>query len=308
MLISSKERIRTVRQAIWAGVQLVAHDIEHGHPEVLSKCLLAMARFHTYSFGNVLLIATQRPTATQVAGWRGWNELGRRIKQGEKGILIYAPILSEHTKADSDSEQPQQELLGFRPVRVFDVAQTEGEELSEPSLLDNLDLAATLAKLMESAGSQGIKIDYSDNIAPAKATSYRGMIRLLPDMEAVETISVFVRELAVQMLYETQRRSYVTRDVLLREARAVTFVVGNALAFETELAENIQLYRGNQNLLAESLQSFNVPLLSSLGHSAPRTDRRFRRCSNERRRSRHYRGSACSPYARRLAVSTDAGL
>jgi len=186
--------------------------------------------------------------ATRGAGWRGYNELGRRIKEGEKEILIYAPILSEHTKADADSEQPQQELLGFRPVRVFDVAQTEGEELSEPSLFDNLDLAATLAKLIEFAGSQGIKIQYSDNIAPAKGTSYRRVIRLQADMEARETISVFVRDLAVQMLYETHGHSFVTRDVLLREAKAVAFVVGEALSLRPAAAENIQLYRGNQNL------------------------------------------------------------
>ena len=277
MLVSSKDRIRTVRQAIWAGVQLVAHDIEHGHPEVLSECLLAMARFHTYSFGNVLLIATQRPTATQVAGWRGWNELGRRIKQGEKGIMIFAPILSESKKASAESDgeatQPQQELLGFRPVRVFDVAQTEGEEIPEPSLFDNVDLAETLAKLMEFAIGQGFKIEHSDKITPARGTSYRGVIRLLPDMEAGETVAVFVRELAVQMLYQTQRRSSVTRDVLLREARAVTFVVGNALAFETEPAENIQLYRGNLNLLGESLAVVQRTASVILGALSPKDGR-----------------------------------
>lgn len=61
MLIKEKEvksKIRTVRQAVWAGVELLAHDIESGHPEVLSECLKAMARFHTYSFGNVLNSAT----------------------------------------------------------------------------------------------------------------------------------------------------------------------------------------------------------------------------------------------------------
>lgn len=269
--VKADQKIRTVRQAIRAGVELLAHDIESGHPEVLSECLTAMARFHTYSFGNVLLIATQRPTATQVAGWRGWNELGRRIKQGEKGILIYAPILSEHTKADADSQQPQQELLGFRPVRVFDVAQTEGEELSEPNLFDNVDLAEALAKLMEFAGSQGIKIEYSDTIAPAKGTSYRGVIRLLPDMEAGEAISVFVRELAVQMLYETQRRSsFVTRDVLLREAKAVAFVVGEALSMDPEPAENIHLYRGNQNLLGESLAVVQRTASVILGTLSPK--------------------------------------
>jgi hypothetical protein len=261
MLVNSNNKIRSVRQAVWAGVELLAHDIDSGHPEVLSECLKAMARFHTYSFGNVLLISTQRPTATQVAGWRGWNELGRRIKQGEKGILIFAPILAEpkqppNTDADSTSEaaEPQQELLGFRQVRVFDVSQTEGEAVSASDQFSNLDLTEVLTKLIELAGSQGFQIEYSDKIAPAQGTSYRGLIRLMPDMEAKETVSVLIRELALQMLYETQRRSFVTRDVLLREAKAVAFVVCNALELDIEPAENIQLYRSNLNLLAESLE------------------------------------------------------
>ena len=147
MLVSSKDRIKSVRQVVRAGIELLAHDIESGHPEVLSECLRAMARFHTYSFGNVLLISTQRPTATQVAGWRGWNELGRRIKQGEKGILIFAPILSEPkqpSNADTNSSEtaePQQELLGFRQVRVWDVSQTEGEPVAARDLFSNLEFA-----------------------------------------------------------------------------------------------------------------------------------------------------------------------
>src|SRR5215467_13210065 len=127
---NNQHKIKSVRQVVRSGVEVLAHDIDSGHPEVLSQCLKAMARFHTYSFGNVLLISTQRPTATQVAGWRGWNELGRRIKQGEKGILIFAPILSQPkqpAKTDADSSEaaePQQELLGFRQVRVWDMSQT----------------------------------------------------------------------------------------------------------------------------------------------------------------------------------------
>jgi antirestriction protein ArdC len=260
MLVNSKDKIRSVRQAVWASVELLASDIESGHPEVLSECLNAMARFHTYSFGNVLLISTQRPTATQVAGWRGWNELGRRIKQGEKGILIFAPILSEPkqpTNADgnsSESSEPQQELLGFRQVRVWDVSQTEGEPVAASDLFSNLDLSEVLTKLTEFAGNQGFQIEYSDKIAPARGTSYRGLIRLMPEMEAEENVSVLIREMALQMLYETQRRSFVTRDVLLREAKAAAFVVCNALGLDTEPAENIQLYRSNLNLLAESLE------------------------------------------------------
>jgi hypothetical protein len=276
MLVSSKDKIRSVRQAVWAGVELLASDIESGHPEVLSECLKAMARFHTYSFGNVLLISTQRPTATQVAGWRGWNELGRRIKQGEKGILIFAPILAEPKKpANSDGEsngeaaEPQQELLGFRQVRVFDVSQTEGEPVPANDLFSALEPSEVLAKLTEFAGSQGFQIEYSDKIAPAQGTSYRGLIRLMPDMEAEETVSVLIRELALQMLYEIKRRSFVTRDVLLREAKAVAFVVCNALDLDTEPAENIQLYRSNLNLLAESLEVVQRTSAVILGALSP---------------------------------------
>lgn len=279
MLVNERQersKIRSVRQAVWAGVELLASDIESGHPEVLSECLKAMARFHTYSFGNVLLISTQRPTATQVAGWRGWNELGRRIKQGEKGILIFAPILAAankqaNTDADSTSEaaEPQQELLGFRQVRVFDVSQTEGEAVFPNDQFSNLDLSEVLTKLIEFAGSQGFQIEYSDKIAPAQGTSYRGLIRLMPDMEPEETVSVLIRELALQMLYETQRRSFVTRDVLLREAKAVAFVVCNALELDTEPAENIQLYRSNLNLLAESLEVVQRASAVILGALSP---------------------------------------
>jgi hypothetical protein len=279
MLVTDKDKIKSIRQLVRARVEVLAHDIETGHPEVLSECLTAMARFHTYSFGNVLLIAGQRPTATQVAGSRGWNDLGRRIKQGEKGILIFAPILSEPRKAESqpnaeeasssEAIQQKQELLGFRPVRVFDVEQTEGAELPKASPVITAELPDTLTKLMEFATSQKIQIEYSDKIAPARGTSYRGVIRLLPDMEATETVLVLLRELAAQMLYETQRRIFVTRDVLLREAKGVAFVLGNALGLEPEPAETIQLYRGNLNLLAESLEVVQRTAAVILGALSP---------------------------------------
>ena len=67
--------------------------LESGESEVLTQYLNAMARLHTYSFGNIMLIARQKPTATRVAGIRTWNSLGRFVKRGEKGILILAPMV-----------------------------------------------------------------------------------------------------------------------------------------------------------------------------------------------------------------------
>jgi hypothetical protein len=256
-------KIRSVRQMIRAGVELLAHDIEAGHPEVLAECLKAMARFFWLSLGNVLLISTQRPAARQVAGFKAWNELGRRVRQGEKGIVIFAPILAEPrplgsaTSSDQDASaervQPEMQLLGFRPVRVWDIDQTEGEPIAANDTV-NSDLSDVLKKLMELAASQEIQIEYSDKIAPAKGTSYRGVIRLLPDMQAGETVSAFVRELAIQMLYQIERRSFVTRNVLLREAKAVLFVVSHALNLSFETQDSIGLYQGNISLFSESLE------------------------------------------------------
>src|SRR5205807_3970496 len=106
--------------------------LESGESEVLTEYLNAMARFHTYSFGNIMLIARQKPAATRVAGIRTWNSLGRFVKRGEKGILILAPImgrLRQHTDEvateiesanAADERKPEQELYGFRAVYVFD--------------------------------------------------------------------------------------------------------------------------------------------------------------------------------------------
>ncbi len=263
-------KIRSVRQMIRAGVELLAHDIEAGHPEVLTECLKAIARFFWLSFGNILLISTQRPAARRVAGFKAWNELGRQVRRGEKGIMIFAPIVSEPKPTENGDAQPEPQLLGFRPVRVWDIDQTEGES-AEVSNIVNADLADVLTKLMEFAASQGIEIQYSEKISPAKSTSYRGIIRLLPDMQAEETVLALVREMAVQLLYETQRRSFITRDVLRKESQAVVFVVSHALGLMSEL-ESIDLYQGNLSLFSESLEVIKRTAAIVLGAISPRDE------------------------------------
>jgi hypothetical protein len=267
---NSNGKIRSVRQMIRAGVELLAHDIEAGHPEVLTECLKAIARFFWLSFGNILLISTQRPAARQVAGFRAWNELGRQVRRGEKGIMIFAPILSEPRHIENADAQPEPQLLGFRPVRVWDIDQTEGEP-AEISNIVNPDLADVLTKLMEFAASEGIQIEYSEKIAPASSTSFRGVIRLLPDMQAEEPVLALVRELATQLLYETQRRSFVTRDVLRRETQAVVFVVSHALGLMSE-PEFIDLYQGNLSLFSESLEVVKRTASIILGAISPRDE------------------------------------
>jgi hypothetical protein len=56
--------------------------------------LASMSRFYNYSFGNQILICSQRPDATRVAGFHAWKDLGRSVKKGEKGIRILAQLFA----------------------------------------------------------------------------------------------------------------------------------------------------------------------------------------------------------------------
>src|ERR1700691_70126 len=83
---------QTAKELIAANVKALIAQLEAGHSHALTAYLNAMSRFHNYSFGNVLEIARQMPTATRVAGFWAWKQLGRFVKSGEKGIRILASI------------------------------------------------------------------------------------------------------------------------------------------------------------------------------------------------------------------------
>ncbi len=99
------ERENPAQQLIKQAVDFLLQQLEEGKSEALTAYLGAMARFHNYSFGNILAIARQRPTATRVAGIRTWNELGRFVKKGEKGIQILAPIVGHRRRKDAAVEE-----------------------------------------------------------------------------------------------------------------------------------------------------------------------------------------------------------
>lgn len=120
----------------------------------LADYLRFSAKFHRYSFHNTMLIWLQRPEATQVAGFNAWKALGRSVKKGEKGIAIFAPIPWKRTNADDEEESG----IWFKVVYVFDLAQTDGDEL--PTMTEKLegDAPALCRDLSDLAGREGLTI------------------------------------------------------------------------------------------------------------------------------------------------------
>ena len=235
-----QQKPQTAKEIIAANVKSLIEQLEAGHSDALTAYLDAMSRFHNYSFGNVLEIARQRPDAIRVAGMYAWNQLGRRVKKGEKGIRILAPIIGIKRKPDQEAErditkQNKSVLVGFRRAYVFDVSQTEGAEL--PAFREvGGDVGENRDRLLSFIEQQSIELVFTENIAPALGVSYGGRIAVLPGQSDAEEFSTLVHELAHEILHKAERRTTTTKVVKETEAEAVAFVVGKAVGLRVGTA------------------------------------------------------------------------
>jgi hypothetical protein len=242
----------------------LAEALEQGHSKALTLYLQTLARFHRYSFGNVLLIACQRPGATQVAGFHTWRKLGRIVKKGEKGIAILAPLVRRQSvdaldlKPDEDEQLGREKacsVRGFKVVHVFDVSQTEGRPLPEFAEAEG-DPRQHLDQLRQAVHRHGIVLNYGPIPGGALGISQGGNITVRPDLTPAEEFSVLVHEFAHELLHKGERRGETTKTVRETEAEAVAFVVSQVAGLDTKTrsSDYIQLYRGNTEMLAESLE------------------------------------------------------
>ena len=251
---------QTAKEIIAENVKSLIEQLEAGHSDALTAYLDAMSRFHNYSFGNILEIARQKPTATRVAGLYAWNQLGRKVKKGEKGIRILAPIIGIKRKKDEEAEkditkQNDRVLVGFRNAYVFDISQTDGTEL--PTMREMRGTAGeNRDRILSFIKEQGIELVFTEKIAPALGISYGGRIAILPGQSEAEEFSTLVHELAHEMLHKAERRTTTTKVVKETEAEAIAFVIGKAVGLDTgsASADYINLYHGNASLLIESLE------------------------------------------------------
>lgn len=127
------EKLRAAIQKLEEGIESIIDS------ESFQSYLRCMSRFHQYSTGNIALIHVQKPEATRVAGYKRWQELGRQVRKGERGIVILAPIVRRIE--DDEGNEKVRVVANFRMTHVFDITQTDGEPLPEPPAVQEITQA-----------------------------------------------------------------------------------------------------------------------------------------------------------------------
>ncbi len=155
----------------------------------------------------------------------------------------------------------------------------------------NGDPSKHLERLQQFIHEQGIALEYSEDVAPAKGTSSGAKIMLLPGQSPAETVATLAHELAHEIMHRDARRASTTKRVRETEAEAVAFVVRQAIGLQTgtAAADYIQLYEGDAKLLTESLERIQQTATKILigigaktisGADRPKRGEGFNECSN----------------------------
>ena len=217
-----------------AKIKAITDQLEQGITDLYNSgkyaaYLAAMAKFHDYSAGNVILILKQRPDASRVAGYNAWKSKHKRyVKRGESGITILAPCPYEREETiikDGQEETKIRSGVFFRAATVFDVSQTDGEPL--PEIVTELDSKVGGYERMIAAmeAVSPVPVRYGDTGGASRGYYSRGAsIVVKAGMPELQTLKTLIHEIAHAKLHSDKAgvKGYAAAEV---EAESVAYVV-----------------------------------------------------------------------------------
>lgn len=207
--------------------------------EQWKRYLKTLAAFHDYSLNNVLLILAQRPTATRVAGYRTWQNLGRQVRKGEKAIKIFGYSTKKVTETDPDTGDEVTKNVAWYPIlSVFDIEQTDGEPLPDSGIkhLHAEDTTQIYQRVSDWLARDRWTVERG-NTGPAEGwTSHKErIIRISEQLDPASTAAVLVHEAGHAVLHgDLEPGEYQThRGRCEVEAESVAYVVAGLLGLDT---------------------------------------------------------------------------
>jgi antirestriction protein ArdC len=224
--------------------------------ETYRAWLHTMSRFYSYSFKNWLLIYTQRPDATRVAGFQRWRSLGRFVKKGESGIRIFAPIIRKVEEEKNGTTEQVMQPVGFRSIAVFALEQTDGEPLPEINSNATEGGEELLPRLEAATALLGIQLVYKAIPGAAEGLSKGGLIEIEETLTTAARCGVIVHELAHELLHKEKRKE-TTRQQRELEAESVSFAVLAHYGLHAESRFYLASYDVTPEMLTASLQTIS---------------------------------------------------
>ena len=252
-----KEQIKKLTDQIEAGIKAL---FQSGDLEKYQAYLRTMSHFHHYSVNNQMLIFSQCPHATLVAGYQKWqNQFSRHVLRGEKGISILAPtpykIKVEKEKLDpvtklplldadgnTITEEKEVQIPMFRPVKVFDVSQTDSKPLPErvqspvAELTGNVEHYEAFMEALRRISPVPIEMKPLSNDLDGFFSPSKQSITLRAGMSEVQTVCAAVHEIAHSKLHDyakqpnSQPKDSNTEEI---EAESIAYTVCAYFGIET---------------------------------------------------------------------------
>ena len=254
---TNRERLQEITAGIEQGIK------ELFESEKYMRYLSVMSKFHLYSVNNTMLIYMQKPEATLVAGFNKWkNQFARHVKKGEHGITIIAPTpykkKIEEMKRDPDTHAPildadgkavmeekEIEIPMFRPVKVFDVSQTDGKPLPELSSSLSGTVPHYEAFLEALRRSAPVPIEFEPMVANTDGyfSPDQQRIAIREGMSEVQTVSATVHEIAHSKLHN-QKKIQIDNDEQYQEVELFEkpALFSNGRIFRDDLPEGVYCY------------------------------------------------------------------
>ena len=246
-----QEKIKQITDKLEQGVHQIFESDNY------RAYLSTMAKFHSYSLNNTILIAMQKPGATLVAGYTAWQkDHDRHVKKGEKGIQIIAPspykVKQERDALDPKTGKPQMDAQGnplkeiieverpaFKVATVFDISQTEGKELPSIGVSELSGGVEGYDALFDALKATcPVPIAFEDIPSGAKGYYHteEHRIALQEGMSQMQTVKTLIHEMSHERMHSHEKEKPVEERLSRRsmevEAESVAFVVGTALSAE----------------------------------------------------------------------------
>lgn len=215
-----------------------------------SNYLRTMSKFRHYSLNNQLLIWSQCPHATVVAGFNDWKKkFGRSVKKGEHGIKILAPmpikIKAEEEQADENGithytdEGIERIITLYKTVSVFDISQTEGKPLPEFGIEELAGKVPEYDELLSAViGAAPCDVHFEEITNGSKGyySVIANKVVVNTGMSQEQTIKTVLHEVAHAILHnmERQKKEPVDRPTKEVEAESIAFLVSDAFGVNTE--------------------------------------------------------------------------